>query len=122
MPNATNKTLAEVDAVDHHRRHSAPSRRRPSHWLGFIGAPLGDAMARMIERAKAARCSALVWTLDLQVIGQRHKGSEERLERAAPPHTGKLTEPGHEARLVCSHRADAALSWLTWRWALFRLS
>jgi len=32
-----------------------------------------DAMARMIDRAKAAKCSALVLTLDLQVIGQRHK-------------------------------------------------
>lgn len=28
---------------------------------------------RLIDRAKAARCSALVLTLDLQVLGQRHK-------------------------------------------------
>src|SRR5918999_220584 len=27
----------------------------------------------MLERAKAAHCSALVLTLDLQVLGQRHK-------------------------------------------------
>ena len=32
-----------------------------------------EAMARMIDRCKAAKCSALVLTLDLQVIGQRHK-------------------------------------------------
>ncbi|MGK3891121.1 alpha-hydroxy acid oxidase, partial [Enterococcus faecium] len=32
-----------------------------------------EAMARMIARCKAAKCSALVLTLDLQVIGQRHK-------------------------------------------------
>ncbi len=42
-----------------------------------------DAMARMIDRAKAARCSALVLTLDLQVIGQRHKDLKNGL--TAPP-------------------------------------
>ncbi|MFT3718921.1 L-lactate dehydrogenase [Pseudorhodoferax sp.] len=42
-----------------------------------------DAMARMIGRAKAARCSALVLTLDLQVIGQRHKDLKNGL--TAPP-------------------------------------
>jgi isopentenyl diphosphate isomerase/L-lactate dehydrogenase-like FMN-dependent dehydrogenase len=40
-------------------------------------------MARMIERARAARCSALVLTLDLQVIGQRHKDLKNGL--TAPP-------------------------------------
>lgn len=42
-----------------------------------------DAMARMIERARAAKCSALVLTLDLQVIGQRHKDLKNGL--TAPP-------------------------------------
>ena len=42
-----------------------------------------EAMARMIERARAARCSALVLTLDLQVIGQRHKDIKNGL--TAPP-------------------------------------
>ena len=42
-----------------------------------------DAMVRMIERARAARCSALVLTLDLQVIGQRHKDLKNGL--SAPP-------------------------------------
>jgi isopentenyl diphosphate isomerase/L-lactate dehydrogenase-like FMN-dependent dehydrogenase len=42
-----------------------------------------DAMADMIERARAARCSALVLTLDLQVIGQRHKDLKNGL--TAPP-------------------------------------
>ena len=32
-----------------------------------------DFIAKLIERAKAARCSALVVTLDLQILGQRHK-------------------------------------------------
>ena len=42
-----------------------------------------EAMARMIERARVARCSALVLTLDLQVIGQRHKDLKNGL--TAPP-------------------------------------
>ncbi len=42
-----------------------------------------DAMARMIQRARAAKCSALVLTLDLQVIGQRHKDIKNGL--SAPP-------------------------------------
>ena len=42
-----------------------------------------ESMARMIERARAARCSALVLTLDLQVIGQRHKDIKNGL--TAPP-------------------------------------
>jgi isopentenyl diphosphate isomerase/L-lactate dehydrogenase-like FMN-dependent dehydrogenase len=42
-----------------------------------------DAMARMIGRCKAANCSALVLTLDLQVIGQRHKDLKNGL--TAPP-------------------------------------
>ena len=42
-----------------------------------------DAMRRMIDRCKAAKCSALVLTLDLQVIGQRHKDLKNGL--TAPP-------------------------------------
>ncbi len=43
---------------------------------------------RLIERARAANCSALVLTLDLQIIGQRHKDLKNGL--SAPP---KLTLP-----------------------------
>jgi L-lactate dehydrogenase (cytochrome) len=38
---------------------------------------------RLIERARAARCSALMLTLDLQVLGQRHKDIRNGL--SAPP-------------------------------------
>jgi L-lactate dehydrogenase (cytochrome) len=38
---------------------------------------------RLIDRAKAAKCSALVLTLDLQVLGQRHK--DLRNGMTAPP-------------------------------------
>ena len=37
----------------------------------------------LIERAKKANCSALVLTLDLQILGQRHKDIKNRL--SAPP-------------------------------------
>ena len=38
---------------------------------------------RLIDRAKAAKCSALVLTLDLQVMGQRHRDIRNGL--SAPP-------------------------------------
>ena len=45
-----------------------------------------DYVRRLIQRAKDARCSALVITLDLQILGQRHKDLKNGL--SAPP---KLT-------------------------------
>ncbi len=42
-----------------------------------------DYTGRLIERAKAAKCSALVITLDLQILGQRHKDLKNGL--SAPP-------------------------------------
>lgn len=38
---------------------------------------------RLIDRAKAAKCSALVLTMDLQILGQRHKDIHNGL--ATPP-------------------------------------
>src|SRR6476620_611240 len=47
-----------------------------------------DFINRLIDRAKAAKCSALVLTLDLQMLGQRHKDIKNGL--SAPP---RLTLP-----------------------------
>lgn len=47
-----------------------------------------DFVDSVIERARKARCSALVLTLDLQVLGQRHKDLKNGL--STPP---KLTLP-----------------------------
>jgi L-lactate dehydrogenase (cytochrome) len=47
-----------------------------------------DFIERLIERARVAHCSALMLTLDLQIIGQRHKDLRNGL--SAPP---KLTIP-----------------------------
>src|SRR5437879_8719852 len=63
--------------------------------------------ASLIERARAAKCSALVLTLDLQVQGQRHQDLKNGL--AVPPrltlgtfrseeHTSELQSPMY---LVC---------------------
>jgi L-lactate dehydrogenase (cytochrome) len=45
-----------------------------------------DFMSRLFDRARAAKCSALVITVDLQILGQRHKDLKNGL--SAPP---KLT-------------------------------
>jgi L-lactate dehydrogenase (cytochrome) len=45
-----------------------------------------DFIERLIDRAKAARCGALVLTVDLQILGQRHKDIKNGL--STPP---KLT-------------------------------
>ena len=45
-----------------------------------------DFMARLMERARTAGCSAIVITVDLQILGQRHKDLKNGL--SAPP---KLT-------------------------------
>ncbi len=60
-----------------------------------------DYVRRLIDRAKAANCSALVITLDLQILGQRHKDIKNGL--SAPP---KLT-PKTIANLMTK-----------WRWGI----
>lgn len=42
-----------------------------------------DFMQRLFDRARAANCSAMVITLDLQILGQRHKDLKNGL--SAPP-------------------------------------
>src|SRR5688572_21448462 len=42
-----------------------------------------DFIERLIDRAKAANCGALMLTLDLQILGQRHKDIKNGL--SAPP-------------------------------------
>ena len=45
-----------------------------------------DFIERLINRAKAARCSALMLTMDLQILGQRHKDARNGL--SVPPQLG----------------------------------
>ncbi|MCH2165622.1 MAG: alpha-hydroxy-acid oxidizing protein [Marinovum sp.] len=64
-----------------------------------------DYLRRLIERAKAAKCSALVITLDLQILGQRHKDLKNGL--SAPP------------KLTMKSIVDLAFRW---RWGMGMMS
>lgn len=57
-----------------------------SFWFQLYTMKDDDYIRRLIQRAKDAKCSALVITLDLQILGQRHKDLKNGL--SAPP---KLT-------------------------------
>jgi L-lactate dehydrogenase (cytochrome) len=63
---------------------------------------------RLIGRAKAARCSALMLTLDLQIIGQRHKDLKNGM--TVPPKItlsnalDLLTKPGWAFRMLGAKR------------------
>jgi L-lactate dehydrogenase (cytochrome) len=93
---------------------------------------------RLIDRAKAAKCSALVLTMDLQILGQRHKDLRNGLT-APPKFTPKfvaemMVKPGwalrmlgtkrHTFRNIAGHVSDAVnLSSLsTWTRTQFDLT
>ena len=60
---------------------------------------------RLIDRAKAAKCSVLVLTMDLQILGQRHKDIRNGLS-APPPFTPRfLFEIATQAGLGLRHAA-----------------
>jgi L-lactate dehydrogenase (cytochrome) len=67
-----------------------------------------DFVKRLIGRAKAAKCSALVLTLDLQVLGQRHKDLKNGL--TVPPEIrlsnvlDLLSKPGWALRMIGARR------------------
>ena len=63
----------------------AESTSKP-FWLQVYTLKDDDFMKRLFDRAKAAKCSAAVITVDLQMLGQRHKDLKNGL--SAPP---KLT-------------------------------
>ena len=53
-----------------------------------------DFIERLIDRAKAAGCGALVLTLDLQIIGQRHRDLKNGLSVPAQPTLSNLIKIG----------------------------
>jgi L-lactate dehydrogenase (cytochrome) len=59
-----------------------------------------EAMARMIERCKVAKCSAMVLTLDLQVIGQRHKDLKNEMRASVIPTLGNIFNIATKPRWV----------------------
>jgi len=67
-----------------------------------------DFIYRLIDRAKAAKCSALVLTMDLQILGQRHKDLRNGLT-APPKFTPKfvaemMLKPGWAMRMLGTKR------------------
>lgn len=65
-------------------------------------------MERLIERAKAANCSALQLTLDLQILGQRHKDIKNGLSTPPKPTLRNLlnlaTKPQWCMGMLGTHR------------------
>ncbi|CAO3437398.1 alpha-hydroxy acid oxidase [Azospirillum endophyticum] len=62
----------------------AAATRKP-FWFQLYVMRDRDFVTRLIDRAKAARCSALVLTLDLQIQGQRHKDLKNGLSTPPKP-------------------------------------
>lgn len=67
-----------------------------------------DFVKSLIERAKAAKCSALVLTLDLQILGQRHKDLRNGLStppKFTPHHIWQMaTRPGWCVKMLGTKR------------------
>ena len=91
---------------------------------GFTNAPFWfqlytmkdeDYVSRLIQRAKDANCSALVITLDLQILGQRHKDIKNGLSAPQSSHQGpspiwRPSGPGG-SRCWGPSGASSATSW-----------
>jgi L-lactate dehydrogenase (cytochrome) len=67
-----------------------------------------DFVMNLIDRAKAAKCSALVLTLDLQILGQRHKDLRNGLSappKFTPKHIWQMaTRPGWCMKMLGTKR------------------
>lgn len=65
-------------------------------------------LRNIIERAKAAKCSALVLTLDLQILGQRHKDIKNGMTAPPRPTVANLvnimTKPGWALEMLSTKR------------------
>ncbi|MBC7214131.1 MAG: alpha-hydroxy-acid oxidizing protein [Burkholderiaceae bacterium] len=70
------------DVAEHTGRHP--------FWFQLYVMRDRDFIERLIERARAANCSALVLTLDLQILGQRHKDIKNGLSTPPKPTLANL--------------------------------
>lgn len=62
----------------------------PGFWFQLYVMRDRDYIERLIERAKAAGCTALQLTLDLQILGQRHKDIKNGLSTPPKPTIANL--------------------------------
>jgi L-lactate dehydrogenase (cytochrome) len=61
-------------------------------WFQLYAMNDQDYTKRVIQRAKDAKCSALVLTLDLQILGQRHKDIKNGLTVPIKPTLGNILD------------------------------
>ncbi|MEN9868815.1 MAG: hypothetical protein RL748_4405 [Pseudomonadota bacterium] len=75
-------SICSIEDIASHTNHPFWFQLYMMRDRGFI--------TRLIQRAKAANCSALVLTLDLQVLGQRHKDVKNGLSAPPKPTLGNM--------------------------------
>jgi len=71
-------------------------------WFQLYAMRDKDFIARVIQRAKDAKCSALVLTLDLQILGQRHKDLKNGLSVPLKPTLGNLLDLATKWRWIAA--------------------
>ncbi|PWE56917.1 L-lactate dehydrogenase [Metarhizobium album] len=81
---------------------------RKPFWFQLYVMQDRDFVINLIDRAKAAKCSALVLTLDLQILGQRHKDIRNGLSappKFTPKHIWQMaTRPGWCMKMLGTQR------------------
>jgi len=75
-------SICSMEEVAKHTRHP--------FWFQLYVMRDKKFVSSLIERAKAANCSALVVTLDLQILGQRHKDLKNGLSAPPKPTIGNM--------------------------------
>ena len=78
----------------------AESTRSP-FWFQLYMMKDRNFIERLIERARAARCGALMLTLDLQILGQRHKDIKNGLSAPPRPTLSNLLDLMTKPRWCC---------------------
>ena len=77
-------------------------------WFQLLVMQERDFVINLMDRAKAAKCSALVLTLDLQILGQRHKDIRNGLSappKFTPKHIWQMaTRPGWCLKMLGTQR------------------
>ena len=80
------------------RSRTWPRTPRKPFWFQLYVMKDRAFIERLIDRAKAAKCSALVLTMDLQILGQRHKDIRNGLLGAAEAHAEVRRRDGDASR------------------------
>ena len=84
------------------------SVRKTPFWFQLYVMTDRDFVLALIDRARAAGCSALVLTVDLPILGQRHKDVRNGLTappRLTPQHLLQMAlRPGWSARMLTTRR------------------